>query len=420
MFQVAQFVRLPPYVRHHWSESKQRVFFRFEASTRMRQEDFPMPYLTLGTDLMAALSKYDREVLPLLEARSQNSVGIPIETGPLYGTLAWASRIYQGTVRFKNLAQSTQRVYHDSIRRCCTHVMQSGPFAGRSFGDIPMTLITPALVDDFYQEYLFVTDIDQDGNTVQRKRSRLARGDIHTLRAMVNAIKRKHAHLLPKGVNPFAGAYMPHRSKGAPAVTLRQLATFVRAADCKGLFSLSAIVLFAWEMEARVSHFPYKMTVSDYRGPHHEEEVLVRAEKVYQERYFLLRDDDGKALYPALIERLDKLKGNRTSGPLFVCEESAADEPRPWTNWRLNKAVANICKESGLPHLTPTQFRTGGLTESGTAGLTTTQIMSQSIHLTEDSVQIYIEKNQETAMEGQKQRLRFRKRKAKRGIEIVT
>jgi hypothetical protein len=423
MFQNTQFAPqpvLPPYVRHHWSESKQKTFFRFEASTKMRQEGFPIPYLSLGTDLTTALAIYDGEVLPLLEAGRQNAVAIPVESGPVYGTLAWASKKYQDTVRFKNLAKVTQKGYLNSIRRCCRHVMRSGPFAGKCFGDIPMPEITPARVDDFYEEYLFVTDIDQNGKPVQRKRSRTARGDIHNLRAMVNAIKRKYAHLLHKSVNPFEGVYMPHRAKGAPAVTLSQLATFVRAADRKGLFSVSAIALFAWEMEARISHFPYTMTVNDYRGPHHEEEVLVRAEKVYQERYFLLHDDDGKPLYPALIQRLDKLRGNRTSGPLFVCEDSSPDEPRAWTSSKLNKAASDICKEARLPHLTLTQFRKGGLTESGVAGLTTTQIMSQSIHLTEQTVQLYLEKNQEVAMEGQKRRLRWRRKKVKRGIDIVT
>lgn len=345
---------------------------------------------------------------------------MPVESGPLYGTLAWASKTYQKTVRFKDLSEATQKSYLNSIRRCCRHVMQKGPFAGNPFGDIPMTQITPALVDDFYEEYLFVPDTDQNGKPVQRKRSRTAKDDIHNLRAMVNAIKRKHAHLLHKGVNPFEGAYMPHRAKGAPAVTLPQLATFVRAADRNGLFSVSAIVLFAWEMEARISHFPYKMTVNDYRGVYHEAEVFVRAEKVHQERYFLLHDDDGKPLYPALTQRLDKLKGNQTSGPLFVSERSAPGKPRPWTKNTLNKAVANICKEAELPHLTLTQFRKGGLTESGAAGLTTTQIMSQSLHQTEQTVQIYVEKNQETAMEGQKLRLRWRRKKAKRGMDIVT
>ncbi|MEH2488493.1 hypothetical protein [Bradyrhizobium sp. AZCC 2230] len=411
---------LPPYVRHHWSESKQMTFFRFEASTKMRKDGFPITGLSLGTDLRTALATYDSVVLPLLETRRLNCLAIPVESGPLYGTLEWLLSKYEATVRFKNLVKITQKTYANNIRRCCNHVMLKGPFAGKRFGDVPMIQITPALVDDFYEEYLFVTDIDQKGKPVQRKRSRTAKGDIHSLRAMVNGTKRKHAHLLHKGVNPFEGAYMPHRSKGAPAVTIPQLATFVGTADRKGHFSVSAIALFAWEMEARVSHFPYKMTVNEYRGLDHEAEVFVRAEKTDQERYFRLHDDDGKPLYPALMQRLDKLKGNRTSGPLFVCERSAPGKPRPWSRNRLYETVAKMCEEAGLPHLTLTQFRKGGLTESGTAGLTTTQIMSQSMLLTEQTAQIYIEKGQETAMEGQKHRLRWRRKKVKRGVDIVT
>lgn len=411
---------LPPYVRHHWSKSKRMVFFRFEASTKMRKEGFPIQYLSLGTDLTTALATYDSEVLPLLETRGHNALVIPVEDGPTYGTLSWACQTYEKTTRFQNLAKTTQDGYRKSNRAGCNHVMRSGPYAGHKFGDIPLLKITPALVDSFYDEFLFVLERDKSGKSVTRKRSATAAGCVHNLRAAVNGIKRRYGHILHNEVNPFEGVYAPHKKKGPPAVTLPQFATFVRAADRKGLFSVSAIALFAWEMEARISHFPYKMTVNDYRGLHHETEVFVRAEKVHEERYFLLHDDDGKLLYPALTQRLDKLKGYRASGALFVCEESAPDKPRPWTKARLYKAVADICKESGLPHLTLTQFRKGGLTESGTAGLTTTQIMSQSIHLTEQAVQIYLEKNQEVTMGGQKRRLRWRRRKAERGVDIVT
>jgi len=414
---VQEAVALPPYVRVHISE-RGRTYFRFEASTKMRSNKFPISSLPLGTDLAAAIDKYNREVLPHLDDWRQNRLIAPIQDGPLYATLSWASETYKKTIRYQHLAEITKKTNDRAIVRTCRHVIQSGIFAGQRFGDVPLSELTPALADQFYEEYL-VTKTDKDGKTSYKERSPLARNDIRILRTMLNAINRKHGRLF-HNENPFKGIFMPHKAKGPAAVNLLQLATFVRTADMMGLSSISAIVLYAWEMQARVSHFPFEAKVEHYRPEGHGDEILVRAEKVGDERYFRLFDDDYEPLYPALIQRLDALKRNRTSGPLFVCEQSASGHPEAWKCDDLRKAIAGICKAAGLPNLTLTQFRTGGLTEAGAAGLTTTQIMSQSMHKNEQTVQIYIEKNQEVTLQGQTLRLKWRRNKARRGIDIVT
>lgn len=415
---IQEEVVLPPYVRVHFSKSG-NAYFRFEASTKMRSSKFPISSLPLGTDFTAAIERYSRDVLPLLKTWRQNREAIPINDGPLYGTLSWAFEMYKQTMRYRHLAESTKGTNVNSIRRCCNYVMQNGVFAGRRLGDIPIQKLTPTFADDFYEEYL-VTKMDKDGNPLHKKRSRLARNDIQTLRTMLNAIKRRYGHLLHNGTNPFEGIYMPHRAKKALGVNLPQLAAFVRTADKMGLSSVSAIVLFAWEMQARVTHFPFDAKVEDYRSKFRRDEIFVRAEKVDDAAYFALFNDDGEPLYPALIQRLDALKGERTTGPLFVRDKSDSDQPTTWSPTPLRKAMAAICRAAGLPNLTLTQFRTGGLTESGSAGLTTTQIMSQSLHKLEQTVQIYIDRNQEVTKEGQTRRLNWRCNKAKRGVEIVT
>jgi integrase len=148
--------------------------------------------------------------------------------------------------------------------------------------------------------------------------------------------------------------------------------------------------------------------------------VHVKSHKTHQNAYFYLFDDDGEVLYPMLTKRLDELKGDRTSGLLFVSERSEPGKARAWTVSELREVVAEICKEAGLPHLTLSQFRKGGLSEAGAAGLSTSQIMSQSLHLTEEAVQMYIDKNAEVAMGGQQLRLKYRGKLQKRGVDIVT
>lgn len=408
---------LPEYMRSHWSASKQQTFYRFEASTKMREAGFPVPTMPLGTNLRTALARYERELLPVLQGWWDRSA-IVVEAGPAYMTMDWALERYEQTLQFRNTREVTQINNRYGALRCCRHVMQAGPWAGIRFGCIPVPEITTALADQLYEEYLY-TKTHADGSTVREKRSRVARNDMHILTTMLNAIERKYEDLFYKGANPFAGLRTWHKAKGPRGANLAELAAFVRTADAMNLRSVSAIVLYAWEFHARVSHFPYSARVEDYRSKFHEDEIFVRAEKVDDERYFSLVNDDGELLFPALTERLDEMTEKRATGPLFVWEESPAGRPEPWPLKRLQETVVEICEKAGMDRLTLRQFRKGGLTESGNAGLTTTEIMSISMHKTEQTVQIYTEKNQAVAAEAQEKRLRFRQKKLKRGKDVT-
>lgn len=380
----------------------------------------PVPYRRLGTDLEEALAVYDAEIVPLLEAWRENALAVAVEDKPVHATLSWMLPEYRKTDRYKVLCGITQRDYDRRVRRCCKHVIRSGRFEQHRFGDIPLPKITQALADQFYSEHVVVAETGEDGKEVERRRSCTAKLDVEALRAMVNALKRKYGNLLHNRVNPFEGMFMHHRGKGPVAVTLEWLGPFVRTADAKGLASVSAIALFAWEMQVRVTHFPHTMSVADFCGPNHENQIRVVSHKNHQEAFFYIHNDDGKPLYPALTLRLIKLKGSRTEGPLFVCERAAQDKPRPWTPSELRDVVAEVCRDAGLPHLTLTQFRKGGLSESGAAGLSPWQIVSQSLHLDPNVLKFYIDCNADVAMGGQELRLDYRGRKAKRGIDIVT
>lgn len=409
---------LPAYVRHHESPSG-KIHYRFEASTRMRQAGFPIPYMRLGTDLEAAFVTYESAIEPVLNSWQAKRLEISIETTAIPGTLTWMHQEFQKTLRFKAVSPITKSNYNNAIRRCCNYVMPTGRFAGQRFGDIPMNRITAPDADDFYAAYLVIgTTIDADGNTVEILRPGAAKYDVETLRTMVNEVSRRYEQLLHKRTNPFRRMHMPHHPKGAPPVVYEWLIRFLEEADARGLWSVSAIVLFCWETMVRVSHFPYTMTVADFRGPNHENQVRVVAHKVRKEAYFYLENRQGKPLYRELSKRLAKLKGKRTSGPLFVCERSEPNHPRPWRVRELRKVVAEICAAARIPHCTLTQFRTGGLTESGEAGLSPWQIMSQSLHDDPNTLKRYIERNARLAMGGRERRIDYRRQIKGRRIDM--
>jgi hypothetical protein len=410
---------LLPYMRYHESRTGQ-TFFRVEVSTRMRRAGFPVPYLSLGTDLERALAIYNERVAPLLEAWTEKGAAIEVDNdSSTYGSLEWWHAQYKNTERYRALAGTTKADYDARIRRCCSHLVKSGRFAGQRFGSIPTKWITEADADDFYAEYVVKLKTDEEGNVVEERRQRTAKLDLEALRAMVNALRRKYRHLLHEKTNPFAGMFMPYRGKSPIPAIHPWLARFVRTSDAKGLMSVSAIVVFLWELKARPTHTPYKMKVTDFRGPNHEDQVYVVSDKTHQCGWFWLENDDGQPLYPALTQRLAALKGKRSTGPMFLCER--AEKPRPWKPAELRAVVAEICHEAGLPHLTLSQFRKGGLAEAGEAGLSEWQIVSQSLHLEPGRVlKHYLQRNAETAMGGQELTLKYRAKKAKRGIDIVT
>ncbi|WP_035703320.1 hypothetical protein [Bradyrhizobium genomosp. I (2014)] len=413
---------LPPYMRAHENRRTGSVHFRCDVSTRMRKAGFPLPNLSLGTDLHQALSNYDAQFAPVLKEWKENAAAVALDLKPVVGSLEWAYVEYQTTDRYDALADETKLSYGKSIRRCCNYVPQTGRFAGRRFGTVPVRWMTEADVDNFYSEYVRITGVDDKGKETVRKRSATARNDIQTVRTMLNALKRKHPNLVMHNkANSFAGVYMPHRTVSPPPVKLEWLAPFVRTADRKGLKSVSAIVLYCWELEVRVTHYPYKFTCDQFRGPNHEDQIFVDAEKVGEQGWFELWDDDGHEMYHALRERLTELKGNRFGDePLFLSER--ADRTRPWRPAELRAAIKEICEEAGLPPLNLSQFRKGGMEEAHLAGLTPAEFTATSLHANYGTVaKHYTQKhNPELAMNGQHKRINLRGRKRKRGIDIVT
>jgi hypothetical protein len=402
---------LPAYVRWHESPSGD-IYYRIEVSTRMRNAGFPIPYFSLGTRYDEAMETYDREFRPVLKAWKESKSSITVEAGPVYGSLRWALTIWKSRRRWRALSKRSQGTYEDAILRLSDHTVRGGRFAGTAFGDLPLKAISEGFADDVYEEYVYV--VDKDGNVTDVERPGMARQDFQTARTMINVIKRKYKHLLFEGGNVFEGMDMPHRKVGRAPVTDPQLARFLRGADRKNLGSVAAIALYGYEMFGRAESFPFKATVDYFRSPGHEHEIFVSQQKVGKTSWFDLFNDEGEPLYPELIKRLTKLKGRRKEGALFPCERAATGQIRPWRKAELSEAIKEICEAEGLPPLVLSQFRKGGLTESGEAGLTTSQIMAASMHTVEDTVHIYIEKNKEVAAGGQQKRLAYRERKARR------
>jgi hypothetical protein len=181
---------LERYMRDDFNPLTGVTTFSAEPSTRMRRGGFPIGYMSLGTDIEEALAVYHAEFAPVLRRWEEDRTAIAVDDAPVFGSLDWMLTEYKKTERFAALSKLTKEQYENNIRRCGRHVVRAGRFAGRRFGSIPVKRYTEADADQFYAEYVVTTKADGDGNEVETRRATMAKRDIETLRAMLNALKR--------------------------------------------------------------------------------------------------------------------------------------------------------------------------------------------------------------------------------------
>jgi hypothetical protein len=118
--------------------------------------------------------------------------------------MRWLRKKYESHPAFADLRDRTKEGYLYSIEHACNYILSTGRFAGKALGDIPVRLLTPKIVDAFYYEYRVVTDVDEDGTPVLRKRYRFAQAAVHTMKAMLNAMRRDYPEVVGSE-NPFVG-----------------------------------------------------------------------------------------------------------------------------------------------------------------------------------------------------------------------
>jgi hypothetical protein len=113
-------------------------------------------------------------------------------------------------------------------------------------------------------------------------------------------------------------------------------------------------------------------------------------EKTREEAWVPLFDEDGAALYPELMARLDAVKRSRVGGLMIMRDwpDRKAKVPLPWVTEKgdltyLRHEVKRLILGAGLrSDLTFASFRHGGMTEAGESDLTDREMQALSRHKT--------------------------------------
>jgi hypothetical protein len=395
---------LPRYVRR--KPSKKGWSYHFDLPTWARSRgDCPVKNEALGHDYHHAVERAQTMLLPAFD--DWVSGGAVDSDAVQVGTINWLFNEYRDDRRYKKLSAKQKRNHERGFSMVGKYVLKNG----RRLGTMHLSAVTTAVVDALYDALLTVTEIDKDGNTVERARRTTVNHTMKSCRRAWNVVFRRHPDRVPH-VNPFASMGLETSSHETPTATYEELQDFRTKAKEMGLPSLATAALIGWEWLQRAADIFGTFNVAHYRPKDKPNAVRVLHEKTGEENWIPLFDPETEApLYPELMAELDAIKRQRIGG--LMIRRDWGDKG-PWPTWpqpdvidltHLSRKVKEVIRAAGLrDELTFTSFRHGGFTEAGDAELTDREIMAQGRHKSPKVLPKYVKRTMRQVAEGARKR----------------
>jgi len=343
-----------------------------------RQAGCPIKNEPLGVDYDAAVARAEGFLLPAFDSWRTNGNSDAAPPLCAVGTLDWAFAEYRADRRFTKLDAKTKRIHEAGFRLVGSYVLKDG----RRLGQVRLTAITTAVTDAVYDKLVVVTEIDAEGNTVERERRTSVNHAMKTCRRAWNIAARRNPGKLPT-VNPFAAMGLISSGRETPTATFAELEAFRAKAVEMALPSLATAALIGWEWLQREEAIFGVFDAIHYRPKERPNAVRVLHPKTGEENWVPLFDDAGAPLYPELMLELDTIKHDRIGG-LMLCRDWG--DRRPWPTdkgdlGQMSRTVKKIIRAAGLrDELTFTSFRHGGFTEGADADLSDAELRAQGRH----------------------------------------
>ena len=318
------------------------------------------------------------------------------------GTLEWVFSEYRDDRRFTKLDAKTKRNHEAGFRLVGGYILKDG----RRLGQARLTAITTAVTDAVYEKLLVVTEIDAEGNTVERERRTSVNHAMKTCRRAWNIAGRRKPGKVPP-LNPFAKISLRSSDRETPTATFEELQAFRAKAVEMGHPSLATAALLAWEWLQRVEDVFGTLDVAHYRPKERPQAARVLHEKTHEENWVPLFDETGVPLYPELMAELDAIKRDRIGG-LMLCRDWG--DRRPWPTdkgdlGQMSRTVKEIIRAAGLrDELSFTSFRHGGFTEGADADLSDAELRAQGRHKSAKVLPKYAKRTMRQVAAGAKKR----------------
>jgi hypothetical protein len=389
----------------------------FELPHWARVDDCPVASQRLSDNFSEACLYSKNHIVPKLLAWKRGQDLLPAPDVNVPGSLGWIADKFKASRKFKRkIRADTRRQYEYGLDILLKIERRSG---------IPMKHVQAReLTSEVVEELIKIVEIQAEGTVSHSKDAEPAtdaegRGNqafymIASWRRAFNVVRPGNERLIPR--NPFEKLEYERIDKKPASATFSATERMVVGSDELGLSSIGTALWLAFEVSQRVTHIIRCFTVECYRPPDRPNEMLVVDEKTNQEAWFLLFDENGDDLYEGLRERLDKLKGERRTGLMFIRDHFLQEgiiktwcSPTGNLN-KFRKHYHKILRHVGneVPaDLQPRSFRKGGINETADSGATFAELHAQTGQSAQTTL-IYLNRSQTNIVEAKKKRNRRR------------
>lgn len=337
----------------------------------------PMQSEALGMDYGEAKRRCDELLNQQLDQWCATGETLSKVGRVIVGTFDWMVSIYKTAPRYRRLPARTQKSYDAVLHWVSEHRLQDG----RTFGSISLTSISPGAADRLYEKL----KVRADG----RPRERMAGLAMSVCKRAWNVARRDHPKEVPL-LNPFEKMGLRYRSQLTRPVTRAELMSFVRAADNAGEPSLGTAAMIAFFWLVRQIDILTRLSWAHYRPAEAPAMARIVHQKTGQLVDIPLYDDDGSALWPELMQRLDDTP---RLGTLIIMRDRPDRRRKvhlPWREDYFRHRVAAIRAAAGIDVAAKFMgLRHGGNTEGADAGLTDGQLRALSGHRSANMVVLY-------------------------------
>jgi hypothetical protein len=352
----------------------------------------------LGTDYSTAKSRCDSLLNPQFDAWRLRDADFSVSKS-VPGSFDWMTSVYKASPKYSGKTAK----YRKDVDALLSLVSSFRLKDGRTFGLLQLQSITPGAADKLHERL----KAKADGT----ERARTAKGAMVACRRAWNIAHRVKPAAVPLP-NPFAKMDISYTPATTRPVSYGELMRFVAAADKDGSPSIGTAAMIAFFWLQRQIDILSRLTWGHYRPTeapncarifHHKTKVL----------YDLpLYDDDGTALWPELMARLDNAPRRGT----LIVTRDVADRRRktflPWAEDYFRHCVADIRTKAGIPSEVKFMgLRHGGNVEGADAGHSDAQLRSLSGHKTTAALLRYAQKTPAQQRAGARKRLEARTKK---------
>ena len=395
---------LPPFVTSTQLKSG-KVSWYWSPPTRDRKAGCPLPATPLGSDFASAMERAGKMNQALQDWRQSREPGaMPAN----FGSFDWLCGIYRQDRRYRELQAETKQGYETALDRFGNYKLKNG----QRLGSYPLDRLTPQTVDAVYDK------LRSQGLTRQ------AALCMDVCRKAWKIARRRKPDDVPS-LNPFEAMDIDRtRAETVPA-SHDQLVSFCEMAVEMGWPQMAFAARACWDLLQRPIDVFDRRTWADWRPSNRPGETLVTHNKnrrgETRDEWTPLEGVDPQTgetvvFYPELERFASLLEVQGTLMLMRPRKRGRQTDIKVWDPFPKRfreQLTARIAKAAGLPAgIGMRNFRHGGLTELGDAGLPDTWAQALSRHKQRTTLDTYIHRTTAQKQAGTLMRIEHRRSKS--------